>query len=105
MCRSSHSLVIRVVGTFTCLLAVATARPAAAQEPRPTPPAPSFADLVPPEQAVQPEVAAPPYYAGDAYATTSPIVVTGPIETIYESICGKPDPNTWRPLTIHTLFS
>jgi hypothetical protein len=24
---------------------------------------------------------------------------------ILESICGKPDPNTWRPLTLSTLFS
>jgi hypothetical protein len=29
----------------------------------------------------------------------------GILGTITESLCGQPDPNTWRPLTIHTLFS
>jgi len=29
----------------------------------------------------------------------------GPLDTITESIIGQPDPNTWRPLPLSTLFS
>jgi hypothetical protein len=29
----------------------------------------------------------------------------GLFDTISESLCGQPDPNTWRPLTCSTLFS
>jgi hypothetical protein len=36
---------------------------------------------------------------------TAPIVETGLFDTITESIFGKPDPNTWRPLSLATLFS
>ncbi len=32
-------------------------------------------------------------------------VETGGLNTITESIFGNPDPNTWRPLTLSTLFS
>ena len=32
-------------------------------------------------------------------------VELGFCDTITQSLCGKPDPNTWRPLTLSTLFS
>jgi hypothetical protein len=105
MGRISHQLVRHVAGSMAWLLVAAMARPGVAQEPRPTPPAPSFADLVPPEETVQPTAADPSDYAGAASAPTAPIVVTGPVETITESIFGKPDPNTWRPLPLATLFT
>ena len=31
--------------------------------------------------------------------------MTGLFDTIGESLCGKPDPNSWRPLRLSTLFS
>ena len=32
-------------------------------------------------------------------------VELGHFDTVIESLCGKPDPNTWRPLRLSTLFS
>jgi hypothetical protein len=40
-----------------------------------------------------------------AMAPTATRVELGFCETIAQSICGKPEPNTWRPLSLSTLFS
>ena len=71
-------------------------------------PARSFADLVdtgaPPVAMPMPTIAHPPtYYPGVAPAATP--VEMGLFDTITESIFGKPDPDTWRPLPLSTLFS
>jgi hypothetical protein len=105
MGRISPALVMQVVGTFAWVLVGVMVRPGAAQEPVPTAAAPSFADLVPSGETVQPTGAVPSYYAREGSAPTAPRVVMGPFDTIAESIFGKPDPNTWRPLPLSTLFS
>src|SRR4029077_16116130 len=43
------------------------------------------------------------YYPG--MVPTSTRVELGFFDTIGESICGQPDPDTWRPLPLSTLFS
>ena len=58
MGRSSPALMMRIIGAFAWLLVGAMARPGAAQEPVPTAPARSFADLVSPEETDQPPVQA-----------------------------------------------
>jgi hypothetical protein len=45
------------------------------------------------------------YLAGPPYIPTSPRVETGFFATAAESIFGNPDPNSWRPLPIWTLFT
>jgi hypothetical protein len=45
----------------------------------------------------------PAYYPGVAPASTP--VETGLFSAITESICGQPDPDSWRPLRFSTLFS
>src|SRR4051812_15699298 len=74
---------------------LASADLARAQYPPPTPatPAQSFADLVETETppAVTP-VLPPSYYPG--VAPTPPRVTMGLFDTVSESLCGKPDPNT-----------
>jgi hypothetical protein len=70
------------------------ARPAAAQEPSPTAALPT--QLVPPEKCVQP--ADPATWSGQTEAFPHGNV-------ILQSIFGKPDPDSWRPLTLATLFS
>ena len=96
-------------------IALAAAIAAAAQAqtpslPSPTPPS-DFASVVGgPETFVQPTFtqptgAVPSYYAGEGSAPTAPIVEMGLFDTITESIFGQPDPNTWRPLPLSTLFS
>ena len=96
---------MQVVATFAWLLVGAMTRPGAAQEPGPTPAAPSVADLVTDEETVQPIWAVPSDYLGSAPAPTAPRVVMGPFGTITESLFGTPDPETWRPLPLSTLFS
>ena len=91
-------------------IALAAAIAAAAQAqtpslPNPTPPS-DFASVAGgPETFVQPTEAVPSYYAGEGYAPTAPIVQMGLFDTITESLCGQPDPNTWRPLPCSTFFS
>ena len=96
-------------------IALAAAIAAAAQAqtpslPNPTPPS-DFASVVGgPETFVQPTFAqptgtVPSYYAGEGSAPTAPMVEMGLFDTITESIFGQPDPNTWRPLPLSTLFS
>jgi len=78
--------------------------------PSPTPPS-DFASVAgEPETFTQPTLtqptgAVPSYYAGEGYAPTAPRVEMGLFDTITESIFGQPDPNTWRPLPLSTLFS
>ena len=50
-------------------------------------------------------VTGPTYYNPYGAAPASNRVEMGCFDTIVESLCGKPDPNTWRPLTFSTLFS
>jgi hypothetical protein len=45
------------------------------------------------------------YFPGPPYIPTSPQVESGFFATAAESIFGTPDPNTWRPLPIWTLFT
>jgi hypothetical protein len=45
------------------------------------------------------------YSPGPPYIPTSPRVESGPLVTIAESIFGTPDPDSWRPLPIWTLFT
>jgi hypothetical protein len=45
------------------------------------------------------------YFPGPPYIPTSPRVESGPLVTIAESIFGTPDPDSWRPLPIWTLFT
>ena len=91
-------------------IALAAAIAAAAQAqtpslPSPTPPS-DFASVVGgPGTFTQPTGAVPSYYAGEGYAPTAPRVEMGLFDTITESIFGQPDPNTWRPLPLSTLFS
>ncbi len=47
----------------------------------------------------------PAYYPGYGVAPTAPRVEMGILGTIAESIFGQPDPDTWRPLPLSTLFS
>ncbi|WZO95751.1 hypothetical protein EP7_002720 [Isosphaeraceae bacterium EP7] len=73
-------------------------------------PARSFADLVEP---VDPTVAvpAPTTVTGPALGQSFGVIPsttrieTGFFDTIGESLFGKPDPNTWRPLPLSTFFS
>ena len=47
----------------------------------------------------------PAYYPAYGAAPTAPRVEMGIFATIAESIFGQPDPDTWRPLPLSTLFS
>src|SRR6516165_5981865 len=99
MSRITSARVMQVVGTFAWLLVGAMARPAAAQEPVPAAPASSFADLVSSVETDQPP-AQPIDLSTWSGRTEYPLS-----EVILESICGQPDPDTWRPLYCSTLFS
>ena len=101
MARISPALVMQVVGTFAWLLVGAMARPGAAQEPAPAAAAPSFADVV---SAVE-ETAQPPVQPVDLSTWSGRTDVYPFSQVILESICGQPDPDTWRPLPCSTLFS
>jgi hypothetical protein len=82
-----------------------------AQNPSPPLPAattpnetfPDIVDAVTPPPATY--AAQPPNYADPSMAPAGTIVEMGCIATIAESIFGKPDPDTWRPLPLGTLFS
>jgi hypothetical protein len=96
MDRISPARVMQAVGAFAWLLVAAMARPGVAQEPVPTAPASSFADLVSSVETAQPPV--PPIDLSTWSGRTEyPLS-----QTILESICGKPDPITWRPLPCST---
>ncbi len=73
-------------------------------------PAPNFADIVDavstPETTAGPmTVPQPSYYPGVGMVPAGTRVEMGLFDTITESIFGKPDPDTWRPLPVWTLFS
>jgi hypothetical protein len=53
----------------------------------------------------QPTWAVPPYFSCEGAEPTASRVEMGICDTIKESVFGKPDPNTWRPLRLSTLFS
>ena len=99
MVRISPTLAIPIVGTFAWLLVGAMGRPVVAQEPVPASAVPSYADVVSPEETVQPPVQ-PIDLSTWSGRTEYPLS-----QVIFESICGKPDPDTWRPLSCSTLFS
>jgi hypothetical protein len=101
MARISPALVLQVVGTFAWLLVGAMARQGAAQEPVPAASASSFNDII---SAVA-ETDQPPAQPVDLSAWSGRTDVYPYSQVILESICGKPDPDTWRPLTCSTLFS
>ena len=105
-------------GRFAAALAVAfltSAGRARAQNPSPPlppagMPAASIAEIV--DSATTPEAMpapmtapGPTYYPSYGVAPAAPRVELGIFDTITESIFGQPDPNTWRPLPISTLFS
>ena len=104
-------------GRFAAALAVCfltSAGGARAQNPSPpVPPAgmpdASIAEIVDsvtaPEDARPMTAPGPAYYPAYGAAPTAPRVETGIFATIAESIFGQPDPDTWRPLPLSTLFS
>ena len=105
-------------GRFAAALAVSFftfAGRARAQDPSPPlppsgMPAQSFAEIVDavstPETIAGPmTVPQPSYYPGLGVAPPGTRVEMGLFDTITESIFGKPDPDTWRPLPFSTLFS
>jgi hypothetical protein len=102
-----------VAGLVICLLTFAGRAPAQYPSPPPPPaamPAPSLAEMVdsvadPEEMPPQLAPRGPSYYPGPGGAPTAPRVVMGPFDTIIESLFGQPDPDTWKPLTLGTLFS
>ena len=99
MGRNSPALVTQVVGTFAWLLVGAMAGPGAAQQPVPVAPARSYADYISLEETAQPP-AQPIDLSTWSGRTEYPLS-----QVILESICGKPDPNSWRPLYCSTLLS
>ena len=72
----------------------------AAQEPGPAAAAPSYAELVPAEETAQPPAQPVNLSTWSGRTEVYPIG-----RVIMESIFGKPDPDTWRPLPCSTLFS
>jgi hypothetical protein len=119
MRRISPALLTQVIGTFAWLVVGATARPGVAQQVGPAPaqsglpplpaaarPAASFSEVV---DAVAPAetmtVPQPSFYSGAGAVPPGTRVEMGIFDTMAESIFGQPDPNSWRPLPIWTLFS
>jgi hypothetical protein len=96
MGRLSRVLVMPVVVTFPLLLVGAVDRPAAAQELDPPAATPPVTRHLPPETTGQPTDSVSCSGCPDVYPLG---------EVILQSIFGKPDPNTWRPLSLSTFFS
>ncbi len=105
-------------GRFAVVLALCFfmgAGRARAQNPTPPLPAPGMPaqglaeeidEGLPPEMAPGSTlVPQPTYTLGSGMAPASPRVEMGLLSTIAESVCGKPDPDTWRPLLCSNLFS
>jgi hypothetical protein len=105
MGRFSPGFVKLVLGSFAWFIAGAMERTGAAQEPRPNDARTTLAALVQEMDAPQPTPAVPYYNAGQGAAPAAPRIEMGIFDTITESIFGQPDPNTWRPLPLSTLFS
>ena len=96
MGRTSFGLVTRAAGSLAVLTVGVLARPGIAQQPAPAAATPAVTQVVPPAQTAQPIDGA---ISGDCCNACSHGSV------ILDSIFGKPDPNTWRPLSLGTLFS
>ncbi len=106
-------------GPFAAALALSLclfAGPAFAQDPSPPVPptgipAQNLSDLIdsglstPDPNAGLMTGPQPSYYPLPGAGPTAPRVELGIFDTITESICGQPDPDTWRPLQCSTLFS
>jgi hypothetical protein len=103
-------------GPFVAALALSLslfAGPALAQDPLPPLPASgtpdqSFAEMVMPTQGTTDgptTVPQPSYYPGTVVVPPGTRIEMGLFDTITQSICGQPDPDTWRPLPCSTLFS
>jgi len=100
-----HGPRVLIIAIALAAAIAATAQAQTPSLPSPTPPS-DFASVVGgPGTFAQPTEAVPSYYAGEGSAPTAPIVEMGLFDTITESIFGQPDPNTWRPLPLSTLFS
>jgi hypothetical protein len=80
---------------------------AQAQNPSPLSgmPGQSFAEAPSTLETAPGAVSGPSCYPGPGVVPPVVPVELGLCETITESIFGKPDPNTWHPLTLSTLFS
>jgi hypothetical protein len=92
----------------TALAAAATAAAAQTQTPSwssATPPSNLGSVVGGPGTVAQPTGAVPSGYACEGFEATASRGGMGPWGTVTESIFGKPDPNTWRPLSLSTLFS
>jgi hypothetical protein len=91
--------------TALALAAITTA--ARAQPPSlPNPTAPlDFSLGGRPGTFAQPSGAVASDRAGEGCEPTPPRVELGVFDTITQSVFGKPDPDTWRPLLLSTLFS
>src|SRR4051794_23094463 len=102
----SQTLRLRGSGSVATLTLALLAFAGLARGQYSSPPARSFADLAESDNSslVMPAPTTVPVSAyGEVPAGTR--VLTGLFDTITESLCGKPDPNAWRPLTFSTLFS
>jgi hypothetical protein len=87
---------MQMVATLVWLLVGAMARPAAGQEPHPTTAVPSLTQILLPEQNVQPT---------DPTTWSGQTGVSSQGNVLLQSIFGKADPKTWRPLPFSTFFS
>ena len=101
MVRICSALAMQAVGLFAWLFLGAMAMPAAAQEPSPAAPAvASLADVVSVEDAAEPPVQPIDLSTWSGRTDVYPFG-----QVILESLFGQPDPDTWRPLPLSTLFS
>jgi hypothetical protein len=73
--------------------------------PSPTPPSDFATAVGGPETFTELAAPAPAYNTDGGAAPAGPIVTMGLFDTMTESLFGDPDPNTWRPLPLYTLFS
>ena len=113
----SQTLRLRVVRTAAILALFVFTSTGRAQAQNPTPPLPpaagpaaSFADVAGnvPAPELKPGPLTVPgltYYPNAGVAPAVSRVELGLFDTTTESVFGKPDANTWRPLPLSTLFS
>jgi hypothetical protein len=99
-----------IIATALAASIAAGAHAQAPSLPSPTPPAESAAIGGGPAMGAQPAVdqpdgGAPSSYVVNAADPAAGRIVTGPLETIAESVLGQPDPDTWRPMPLWTFFS
>jgi len=101
--RIHQGATLSLIATTLAAVAGAAAQAQAPTSPSPTPPPNLSSTIVAPGPIVQP--AGPVSSFAGCDDCGAPRVELGFCETIKQSICGKPDPNTWRPLPLSTLFS